>query len=114
MNSVERYNEIKKILETRGNEKISNLAFELGVSERTIRRDIDNLSLTEPIYTQKGKYGGVFIMKSKSKKVFTEDELQVLKKICLKYKEQNNCILSKIESKILDGFIEKYIKIDER
>lgn len=114
MNSVERYNEIKKILETRGNEKISNLAFELGVSERTIRRDIDNLSLTEPIYTQKGKYGGVFIMKSKSKKVFTEDELQVLKKICLKYKEQKNCILSKIESKILDGFIEKYIKIDER
>ena len=44
-------------------------------------------------------------MKSKSKKVFTEDEFQVLKKICLKYKEQKNCILSKIESKILDGFI---------
>lgn len=113
LNSVERYNAIKNILETRGNEKISNLAFELGVSERTIRRDIDNLSLTEPIYTQKGKYGGVFIMNTKGKKVFTQDESQVINKICLAYKKQKNGLLSEVESKILDNIMDKYIKIDK-
>ena len=111
LNSVERYNAIKNILETRGHEKISNLAFELGVSERTIRRDIDNLSLTEPIYTQKGKYGGVFIMNTKGKKVFTQDESQVINKICLAYKKQKNGLLSEVESKILDNIMDKYIKI---
>jgi len=40
-----------------------NLAFEFGVSERTIRRDIDALSLVAPIYTQAGRYGGgVYIL----------------------------------------------------
>lgn len=37
---------------------MSNLAFEFGVSTRTIRNDIDILSLSYPIETIRGRYGG--------------------------------------------------------
>lgn len=36
---------------------------EFEVSERTISRDIEELSLTKPIYTKSGRYGGgVYIL----------------------------------------------------
>ena len=60
-----------------------------------------------------GKYGGVFIMNTKGKKVFTQDESQVINKICLAYKKQKNGLLSEVESKILDNIMDKYIKIDK-
>ena len=42
---------------------IAALARMLGVSTRTVRRDIEALSLTEPIYTVQGRYGGgVYLM----------------------------------------------------
>lgn len=55
---AERRSEIMKLLCRRRSETIRNLAFEFEVSERTIRRDIEILSLNEPIYTQVGRYGG--------------------------------------------------------
>lgn len=42
----------------RRRETISNLAAELGVSERTIRRDVEMLTLRYPIETVCGRYGG--------------------------------------------------------
>ena len=39
-------------------ETIHNLAIEFNVCDRTIRRDIEIISLSEPIYTQTGRYGG--------------------------------------------------------
>ena len=42
--TAERRSEIMKILCRRRSETVKNLAFELGVSERTIRRDIEILS----------------------------------------------------------------------
>ncbi len=63
MKSFERKLEILKVLNNRRKETISNLAIEFGVSERTIRRDIEDLSLRFPIYTVQGRYkGGVHIM----------------------------------------------------
>ena len=56
--TAERRKEIMKLLCKRRHETIPNLAIELGVSARTIRRDIEELSLSEPIYTQAGRYGG--------------------------------------------------------
>jgi hypothetical protein len=42
---------------------MENLATELAVSKRTIRRDIEILSAFYPIYTQPGKYnGGIYVM----------------------------------------------------
>ena len=58
MGTAERRYEIMKILCRRRYETIRNLASEFGVSMRTVQRDIESLSRTEPIYTQFGKYGG--------------------------------------------------------
>lgn len=63
MGTAERRREIIKILCKRRHETIKNLASEFGVSVRTIQRDIESLSITEPIYTQSGKYtGGVYVV----------------------------------------------------
>ncbi len=58
--TAERRVEIMKKLCRRRKDTIGNLAHELGVSERTVRRDLEALSLSEPIYTQSGRYGGGF------------------------------------------------------
>ena len=59
--TAERRRKIMKIMRRRRSETIQDLAFELGVSERTIRRNIEILSYKEPVYTQKGWYGGVYV-----------------------------------------------------
>ena len=62
MKSNERRNAIVRILCKRKYEKLGNLAFEFGVSERTIRRDIQEIALSYPIYTiSDKKFGGVYI-----------------------------------------------------
>ena len=58
MESTERRRTLMEILCRNRHETIGGLARELGVSERTIRRDIERLSIKEPIYTQSGRYGG--------------------------------------------------------
>lgn len=64
MESAERRNKIIKTLCQRGHETVANLAYEFSVSERTIRRDIETLSESEPIYTQNGRYGGgIYVVK---------------------------------------------------
>lgn len=58
MTAAERRQAILHVLSLRGFDTMANLAMEFHVSERTIRRDIDTLSLSEPLYTQTGRYGG--------------------------------------------------------
>ena len=63
MRPFERKIEILKILHYRKKETIRNLANEFGVSMRTIRRDIEEISLRFPVYTVQGKYnGGIYLM----------------------------------------------------
>ena len=61
MPASERRNAILEILCMRRVEKINNLAFQFGVTEKTIRRDILMLSLEYPIYTLQGNGGGVYV-----------------------------------------------------
>ena len=61
MTSNERRNALLKILSMRRFETLENLAFEFGVSKRTIRYDIEILSLTYPIYTVQGNGGGIHV-----------------------------------------------------
>ena len=89
-----------------------NLASELGVSIRTIQRDVENLSITEPIYTQTGKYtGGVYVVEGYSidKMYMTDFELNVLKKLYIS-SNNNVSLLTKDEKKILKGLISQYSK----
>ena len=55
----ERRQEIIEILSDRRYEKIENLMSEFGVSRSTIKRDIEVLSLSYPIYSVSGNGGGI-------------------------------------------------------
>ena len=58
MGPNERRMEIMEVLCQRRQETMENLATEFGVSIRTIRNDIDYLSLSYPLETVRGRYGG--------------------------------------------------------
>ena len=61
MNVNERRKAILEVLCTRRHETRENLAFEFGVSKRTIEYDVMSLSLEYPIYTTQGNGGGIHI-----------------------------------------------------
>ena len=63
MRALERRDKIVDILCEKRHVKIEYLANEFGVSERTIRNDVLELSLSYPIYTKTGTWGGVYIAK---------------------------------------------------
>lgn len=54
----DRQQRLISLLCQRRSDTIQNLAAEFGVCERTIRRDIEELTLTYPIETVRGRYGG--------------------------------------------------------
>ena len=94
----------------RRHETISNLATEFGVSERTILRDIETLSLTEPIYTRCGRYGGgIYVADNYSmeRMYMTDNEISVLKKLAESEKTQT---LDKKEAETLLSIISQYKK----
>ena len=64
MTASERRNAILEDLCMHRYEKVSNLAFQYGVTTRTIRNDILILSLEYPIYTVKGNGGGIYVDKN--------------------------------------------------
>ena len=113
MGTAERRKEIMRLLGIRRYDTIGNLAFEFGVSVRTIRRDIEVLSLTEPIYTQTGRYGGgVYVLESYSpgKPYVTNDEAQVLRKIYKALNRANSKILTAEELATLKRILTNYTK----
>ena len=79
MTSNERRNALLEILYMRRFETLENLAFEFGVSKRTIRYDIEILSLTYPIYTVQGNGGGIHVdEKYRLGKSYLKDEQKEL------------------------------------
>ncbi len=57
----ERRERIIRLLLMRGRCTMGELARELGVSERTVMRDVELLSLTRPLCVDPGRGGGVYI-----------------------------------------------------
>ena len=113
MGIAERQNEILRILCRRRHETISNLAAELGVSERTIRRDIEDLSLTAPIYTRPGRYdGGVYVMDgySMDRMYFKRSEADVIRGIVSAAERDGVCVIGKTELLILKEMLASYSK----
>ena len=112
MGTTERRQKIMKILCRRQHETMNNLASELGVSIRTIQRDVETLSISEPIYTQTGKYnGGVYILEGYSfeRMYMTEQELDVLRKLYIAVNEKS-FLLSDNEKSLLESIISQYSK----
>lgn len=79
MTASERRNAILEVLCFRRFDTVANLAFEFGVTDRTIRNDILTLSLEYPIYTTKGNGGGIHVdEKYRLGKTYFKDEQQEL------------------------------------
>lgn len=112
LGTSERRSAIAKLLCRRRHETITNLALEFGVSERTIRRDVETLSHSMPLYTYPGRYnGGVYIIDGYTieRMYMYEHELAVLQKLSLAAQE-NDSILTDEEKKILHSIISLYSK----
>ena len=114
MGPAERRYEIMKILCRHRHSTIRNLASEFGVSVRTILRDIDTLSRTEPIDTQLGKHGGVYVMEGYylERMYMTDTELDVLRKLYISA-DDNGSLLTNDEKDILKHIISQYSKTNQ-
>ena len=112
MGTAERRYEIMKILCRRRNDTICNLASEFGVSMRTIQRDIEVLSRTEPIFTLSGKYGGgVYVVDGYyiDRMYMKNAELDVLKKLYIAA-DKKSLLLTEDEKILLSLIILRYSK----
>lgn len=112
MGTAQRRYEIMRILCRRRHETMGNLASELGVSTRTIQRDIETLSRTEPIFTQSGKYGGgIYVVEGYSidRIYMTNAELGVLRKLYIAA-DKNASLLTCEEKNLLEFLISQYTK----
>lgn len=106
MTSSERRQAILEALCERRHDKIENLAYEFHVTERTIRNDVLELSLSYPVYTVSGRYhSGVYIADDYylGKQYLTEEQLELL----LSLKSQ----VGDDQRKILDGIVKKFGKV---
>jgi len=84
LTTSERRIRIIQILNLRGQETMQNLADEFGVTARTIRNDINHLSLSYPLETIRGRYGGgVRVLKdSRTKQRYLKPEqLELLRRL---------------------------------
>jgi len=113
MGATERQQKLLRILCRRRHETMANLAIELGVSIRTIRRDVETLSLSEPIYTLTGRYcGGVYIDESYRMDCMylKENQYSALNKALHYLKEDRRCPLSTNELVSLHSILTEYGK----
>lgn len=83
MSPNERRMEILQVLIERKEGTLENLAFEFGVSKRTIQYDIETLSLSHPIYCESGNGGGIRIEKDYKigKKRFSQEQEEFLRSL---------------------------------
>ena len=107
MNKEERKKKISKIIYLKGHVRIKDLSDFLCVSERTIERDIIELSNENfPLYTQTGRYnGGIYLMKREICGTLFAKELDLLKKIEKAIEEKRVIILTSEEESYLKMMI---------
>ena len=86
MSANERRMQILEVLCDRRHESIDNLAFEFGVSRRTIRYDIEMLTCSYPIYTTQGNGGGVHVVDGYKFgcKYMTDKQTELLERLAAK------------------------------
>lgn len=86
---AERQQSIYEVIRQRGHDTCANLAFEFGVTERTIRSDILELSCKYPIECAPGNGGGVRLQEGFAllQLAHTPEEIAVLNK----YKQLADC-----------------------
>lgn len=113
MKAFERHYQILMILNEKRHVTVSCLANEFNVSERTILRDISDLSGFLPIRTMQGRYyGGVSYVDDYTycdyKFYMEEGHIKLLNKIVFEIKTYGFCTLSLEELKSMTEIIDKY------
>ena len=96
--AVARREKILRILNERRYEKMANLALELKVSRRTIYSDVMILSAEFPIYTETGKFGGVYVVKDfcYRTKYLTDSQVELLERLLTILNEKDKYTLHSI------------------
>lgn len=79
-NTQERRERMLRLLGLRERWKVGELAREFGVTERTILRDVEQLSLTKPICTEPGRHGGVWLTEHSAHPTLTAEETAALRR----------------------------------
>ena len=85
----------------RRKDTIANLAEEFGVNEKTIRRDIEELSCSYPIETVRGRYGGgvkVMDWYHQNRKTLSPEQATLLKKLAARLEGHDLEVLNSIIS----------------
>lgn len=101
MKATERRAEILNALVMRRESTAENLAAEFGVTERTIRSDIQELSLTYPIETVQGRHGGGIKMADwyrPSRKTLAPEQADALRRAAASAPEADRQVLMSILS----------------
>jgi len=85
MTANERRMALLEVLCLRRHDTRENLAFEFGVSKRTIEYDVQILSANYPIFSVQGKGGGIYIMEGYrlNKRYLTDKQSEVLQELAL-------------------------------
>ena len=99
MGPNERRMEIIETLCHRRQDTMANLATEFGVSVRTIKNDIDTLSLNHPIETIRGRYGGgVRVMDGYylHKKYLKPEQVELLQRLSIGLSEDDLKVMNSI------------------
>ena len=83
MNAWERRMEILQCLCIRRHDTVDRLAREFGVSNSTLRNDIQVLSYKYPLYTTRGRAGGVHVVDGYHLgiKYLTDEQAEVLERL---------------------------------
>lgn len=113
MKATERRQAILELLCERKTEKLENMAYEFSVSVTTIWRDVQELSLSYPIYTVGGTWGGVYIDKDyvAGRQYLSEKQENLLLRLMENVEYEDKCELQKILNKFCKTVEnKKYIK----
>ncbi len=95
MTACERRMALLEVLCLRRHDTRENLAFEFGVSKRTIEYDVQILSANYPIFSVQGKGGGIYVMEGYElhKKYLTDKQSEVLRELAVTLSEENKQIV---------------------
>ena len=100
MSATSRRAELVRILRGRRKDTVSNLAYELGVSERTIRRDLLTLTVDEGYHidTLQGNGGGVIFRGSNNpqKGILSQEQIRALTTLAEIGDDHQACVLKGI------------------
>ena len=106
MRAIERRQAILEALCMRRHEKVANLACEFGVTDRTIKNDILELSLSYPVYTVTGRYhSGVYIANDYhlGKQYLSDEQYDLINSL--------KSIVDDDQRKVLESIIKKFGKV---